>query len=151
MAAKIVLPKKTKDEKVRALTVPPLPSDQTIEKVFRNGIERSTNIQVRAIINALYRFLVFSNYARFNGYQNLRPDSLRQLDLQYSYANTLVEARRFIEGRNLSAQTNTLGATTFLLMHSKNSISANLVLGGVPVSMLSNRVFSRPVRIHLAA
>lgn len=149
MAAKIVLPKKTKDEKVRALTVPPLPSDQTIEKVFRNGIERSTNIQVRAIINALYRFLVFSNYARFNGYQNLRPDSLRQLDLQY--ANTLVEARRFIEGRHLSAQTNTLGATTFLLMHSKNSISANLVLGGVLVSMLSNRVFSRPVRIHLAA
>ena len=132
------------------VAVQKLPDGKNIEVVFRQAIRFAKDSTVKAVLIDLYRFLVFSNFARFNGYQELRPESLQDLDREYPFANAIIEGKTFTQSKHLSARTNTIGATLYLLMQSKNSPEVNLILGGILMDMNSYDVFSQPVRIHLA-
>lgn len=65
------------------VSVPPLSTGRTIEDVFRKSIGRSTTALVKQVLTDLYRFLVFSNYAKFDDNHRERSESLKELDSQY--------------------------------------------------------------------
>lgn len=129
------------------VSVPPLSTGRTIEDVFRKSIGRSTTDLVKRVLTDLYRFLVFSNYAKFDDNHGERSESLKELNSQYSYAGKMVEAQSFGASNHQSQSTNTLGAVVYLLMNSKNSKETNQVLGGILVAMLSHKKFTKPSRI----
>src|SRR5581483_2546827 len=111
------------------VSVPALPRGQTIEYIFRAAIDQCPQKDVRGVLNDLYRFLVFSNYAKFDDNIREPPESLRELDEKYPYAHCLYEAEQFSSAYHQPGEANTTGAVLYLLMHSRNSNYVNHLLG----------------------
>ncbi len=120
---------------------PPLPAGTTNEAIFRRAIQECNDSERKMVLIDLYRFLVFSNYARFDDNVREREPSLQHLDVVYPYAHKLAEASGFNATWHQSRATNTSGAVLYLLIHSRNPPNVTEILGRILVSMLSHRKY----------
>jgi hypothetical protein len=125
------------------IPIPPLPSGTTREVVFRSAIAACQDDRLRAVLNDLYRWLVFSNFAGFtsNTTHGTREQTLRAMDVVYPHCGTLREAENFEASYHPFGDTQ--GAVLYLLMHSQNPKDVNLRLGGILVAVLEHAHFKK--------
>jgi hypothetical protein len=123
--------------------VPPLPRGNSREVVLRRAIAESQDETLRPILNDLYRWLVFSNFAGFtsNTTNGTRKDALQEMDAIYPYRRALREAEHFAASYHPWGDTQ--GAVLYLLMHSQNPQDVNHRLGGLLVAVLAHAHFKK--------
>src|SRR5262249_10987420 len=79
------------------IPVPRLPRGRSREGVFRRAIATCEDVTLRPILNDLYRWLVFSNFAGFTTHTShgTREETLQTMDEVYPYCGALREAENF--------------------------------------------------------
>jgi len=123
--------------------VPPLPRGNSREGVFRRAIATCEDVTLRPILNDLYRWLVFSNYAGFTSPtpHSTREEVLQDMDRVYPYGGALREAEHLRVSYHPFGDTQ--GAILSLLMHSQNPPDVNHRLGGIFVAVLAHAHFKK--------
>jgi hypothetical protein len=125
------------------IPVPPLPSGNSGESIFRTAFSECRDETLRSILNDLYRWLVFSNFAKFGGNRKKgdRERTLLEMDAAYPYRGSLREAESFSASSHPFGDTQ--GAVLYLLMHSQNPMAVNYILGGILKSVLDHAHFKK--------
>jgi hypothetical protein len=125
------------------IPIPPLPRGTSREGVFRSAIAACHDDTLRAVLNDLYRWLVFSNFAGFTSAatKSTRGQTLQEMDVVYPHCGTLREAENFEASYHPFGDTQ--GAVLYLLMHSQNVQDVNHRLGGVLVAVLEHAHFKK--------
>src|SRR5215831_2122437 len=125
------------------IPVPSLPRGNSREGVFRRAIATCEDDTLRPILNDLYRWLVFSNYAGFTSPtpHSTREEVLQDMDRVYPYGGALREAEHLRVAYHPLGDTQ--GAILYLLMNSKNPQDVNHWLGGILVAVLAHAHFKK--------
>src|SRR5262249_746512 len=125
------------------IPVPRLPRGNSSEVVFRRAIAACEDATLRPILNDLYRWLVFSNYAGFTSPtpHSTREEVLQEMDRVYPYDGALREAEHFRVSYHPFGDTQ--GAVLYLLMNSKNPQDINHRLGGILTVVLEHPHFKK--------
>jgi hypothetical protein len=125
------------------IPIPTLPSGTSREVVFRSAIAACQEDTLRAVLNDLYRWLVFSNFAGFTSHTTpgTRKQILHTMDVVYPYGGALREAEDFAASYHPFGDTQ--GAVLYLLMHSQNAQDVNHRLGGILVAVLEHAHFKK--------
>jgi hypothetical protein len=127
--------------------VPPLPSGDSGESIFRRAIAECQEHTRRLVLTDLYRWLVFSNFAKFGGSRSkgTRERTLQELDAVYPYGGVLMEATNAQASYHPFG--NTQGAVLYLLMQSlrqaQNREDVNYLLGVILLSVLNHKHFKK--------
>lgn len=124
-----------------------LPRAGSIDAAVRTAIAETSDVTKREVLNDLYRYLVFANYAKPGGpgKKGARRLVLAELDVDFAYRGRVSSGEAFASGPHPGGPvlTNAVGATLCLVMASRDSIAVKRTLGGILVAMLAHPVFTR--------